>query len=177
MFCPKCATQNVDGASFCRSCGANISLIPQALTGQLPRTEEPQWPDRHNRYSPRRRRSPEARIEEGIRSIVMGVAFTIVSLLVATYAPAGRIWWFWLLIPAFGMFAKGFAELARWRMTKNQQGPEQPQLNTVRQPDLPAPQTGELMAPVPSVTEGTTRHLGADPQTRRFEYSDTQKPS
>ncbi len=36
MFCPKCATQNVDGASFCRSCGANISLIPQALSGQLP---------------------------------------------------------------------------------------------------------------------------------------------
>ena len=34
MFCPKCATQNLDGASFCRSCGANISLIPQALAGQ-----------------------------------------------------------------------------------------------------------------------------------------------
>ena len=36
MFCPKCATQNLDGASFCRSCGANISLIPQALAGQVP---------------------------------------------------------------------------------------------------------------------------------------------
>jgi len=35
MFCPKCATQNVDGAHFCRSCGANISLVPQALTGQI----------------------------------------------------------------------------------------------------------------------------------------------
>ena len=35
MFCPKCATQNLDGASFCRACGANISLVPQALTGQM----------------------------------------------------------------------------------------------------------------------------------------------
>ena len=35
MFCPKCATQNLDGASFCRTCGANISLVPQALTGQM----------------------------------------------------------------------------------------------------------------------------------------------
>src|ERR1051326_6573590 len=34
-FCPKCATQNLDGASFCRGCGANISLVPQALTGQM----------------------------------------------------------------------------------------------------------------------------------------------
>ena len=36
MFCPKCASQNVDGAHFCRACGANISLVPQALTGQFP---------------------------------------------------------------------------------------------------------------------------------------------
>ena len=36
MFCPKCASQNIDGASFCRVCGANISLVPQALSGQLP---------------------------------------------------------------------------------------------------------------------------------------------
>jgi hypothetical protein len=179
MFCPKCATQNVDGASFCRSCGANVSLIPQALTGQLPKADadQPQWPDRYDRYSRRRRRKCEPSIEEGIRSITMGVAFTVVSLLVATFAPAGRIWWFWLLIPAFGCFARGFAELARFRMAKNQPASEQPQLNTVRQPDLRAPNTGELRPPVPSVTEGTTRHLGIDPQTRPFEYSDTQKPS
>ncbi|MGH9956462.1 MAG: zinc-ribbon domain-containing protein, partial [Pyrinomonadaceae bacterium] len=33
MFCPKCAAQNLDGASYCRVCGANISLVPQAITG------------------------------------------------------------------------------------------------------------------------------------------------
>ena len=174
MFCPKCATQNVDGASFCRSCGANISLIPQALTGQLPKADEPRWPDRYSR----RRHRGETGIEEAIRGITMGVAFAVVALLVARYAPAGNIWWFWLLIPSAGCFAKGFAHLARVRNAKNQSTtPAQPQLNTVRQPDLPAPKTGELMSPAPSVTEGTTRHLGVDQQPRRFEYSDTQKPS
>ncbi|MGI9105935.1 MAG: zinc-ribbon domain-containing protein, partial [Pyrinomonadaceae bacterium] len=38
MYCPKCGTQNVDDASFCRGCGANVSLIPQALDGRLPET-------------------------------------------------------------------------------------------------------------------------------------------
>ncbi|MDQ3650266.1 MAG: zinc-ribbon domain-containing protein [Acidobacteriota bacterium] len=36
MYCPSCAVQNVEGASYCRACGANISLVPQAMTGRLP---------------------------------------------------------------------------------------------------------------------------------------------
>jgi hypothetical protein len=174
MFCPKCATQNIDGASFCRSCGANISLIPQALNGLLPGNDQ-QRPTR----SSRRKRHREPRIEEAIRSITMGVAFTVISLLVGKYAPGGSVWWFWMLIPAFGCFARGFSELARLRMARSEASPisPQPKLNSVRQPDLPAPRTGELMTPAPSVTEGTTRHLGAEPNPRRFEYSDTQKPS
>src|SRR5215213_5373399 len=35
MFCPKCATQNGDDARFCRSCGTDIGLVPQALSGAL----------------------------------------------------------------------------------------------------------------------------------------------
>jgi len=106
MFCPKCAAQNIDGASFCRACGANISLVPQALTGQLPTAEQRQWSD----YSSRRRRNREPSIEEAIRSIIMGVAFTIVSILVSRYAPGGSVWWFWLLIPAFGSLGSGIAQ-------------------------------------------------------------------
>jgi hypothetical protein len=174
MFCPKCATQNIDGASFCRVCGANISLIPQALTGQLPVADQPQWPDRKSR----RRRHREPSIEEAIRSITMGIAFTIISLLVSRYAPGGSVWWFWMLIPAFGCFAKGFSELARLKMSKSQDASyAQPQLNTVRQPDLPAPRTGELRPPVPSVTEGTTRHLGSEARTQHFDSSHDQRPS
>ncbi|MGH9903752.1 MAG: zinc-ribbon domain-containing protein, partial [Pyrinomonadaceae bacterium] len=39
MFCPRCAAQNVDDASFCRACGTNISLVPQALTGRFSEAE------------------------------------------------------------------------------------------------------------------------------------------
>ncbi len=174
MFCPKCATQNVDDASFCRSCGANISLVPQALSGKLPAADQPQWPDRHSR----KKRQREPSIEEAIQGITMGVAFTIVSLLIAEYMPGGAVWWFWLLIPAFGCFGKGLSALARLRSAKNQpQSYAQSQLNSARQQDVPAPNTGELRAPVPSVTEGTTRHLGVEAKTRPFEFSDTQKPS
>lgn len=174
MFCPKCATPNIDGAHYCRSCGTNISLVPQALGGKLPAAEQPQLPDRYSR----KRRQREPSIEEAIRSITMGIAFTIVSILVREYAPAGAIWWFWMLIPAFGCFGRGFAELARFRIARSQSPMNaQPQLNTVRPPDLPAPRTGELIDSVPSVTEGTTRHLGVESQPRHIDYSDTQKPS
>jgi len=165
MFCPKCATQNVDGASYCRACGANISLVPQALTGELP------GPSKHDYHEIRRhRRRREPNIEEAIRSVIMGVAFVVVSILVAKYAPAGQIWWFWMLIPAATFFAKGIGELARLKMSgKEPTTFAQPQINTLRSQDLPAPKTGELRPAVPSVTEGTTRHLGAEAETRHLD--------
>lgn len=36
MYCPKCATENVESARFCRACRANLSLVPRALSGDLP---------------------------------------------------------------------------------------------------------------------------------------------
>ncbi len=36
MYCPKCGAQNIEDAKFCRGCGADIGLVPQALTGHLP---------------------------------------------------------------------------------------------------------------------------------------------
>jgi hypothetical protein len=165
MFCPKCATQNVDGASYCRACGANISLVPQALTGELSPPS-----NTYDYRAMRRWRRREPNIEEAIRSMIMGVAFVVVSILVARYAPAGQIWWFWLLIPAATFFSKGVAELARLKMSGKQPPTfEQPQINTLRSQDLPAPKTGELKPSVPSVTEGTTRHLGADAETRHLD--------
>ena len=175
MFCPKCATQNVDGASYCRSCGANISLVPQALTGQLPVADQPQWTDRYDRHRKRRR---EPSIEEAIRSLMMGVAFAIILGLVSKFTPGGSSWAFWLLIPTMMLFAKGFSHLLRLGIAKRQNPTfTGPQLNTVRPQDLPVAKTGELMTPVPSVTEGTTRHLGVDATTRKFDSFENQKPS
>src|SRR6266852_3934473 len=89
MFCPKCATQNVDGASFCRSCGANISLVPQALSGQLPMAQADDDLDRRGPFPPsmsdlmrsqkRRRRHPPT-IDAGIRNLTMGIVFVVISI-------------------------------------------------------------------------------------------------
>jgi hypothetical protein len=167
MFCPKCATQNVDGASFCRSCGANISLIPQALSGQL---ETAPANDRFDRAFKRKRRR-EPSLDDGIRHFIMGLAFIVVSVMVGKYSPGGWTWWYWLLIPASTLIGKGISEIIRSRQIKSGAqvaGPPQMTSGTGME-GLPSLRTGKLMTPVPSVTEGTTRHLGAEAPTQHFD--------
>ena len=171
MFCPKCATQNVEGASYCRSCGANISLVPQALTGQLSTAE--QTPDDY--YGRRRRRQPSA--EYAVRSLIMGVVFSVVAVMAFKFSPGSARWWFWLLVPAMMLFGRGFSEFVRLNHRREVRPKfDGPTLNAIRTPELRTPATGELLTPVASVTEGTTRHLGADAQTRPIDFSD-RKPS
>jgi zinc ribbon protein len=171
MFCPNCATKQIDGAHFCRSCGANISLVPQALTGQLPQADPPS-----DEYYGRRRRRAGRSSEYAIRSVMTGLMFAVMAVMTGRYVAGGARWWFWLLVPAFMMFARGLSEFARIGRRKNEtvKAP-QPMVNAVRTPELPVPRTGELMTPVPSVTEGTTRHLGIEAQTRPFDLSDANK--
>jgi hypothetical protein len=171
MFCPKCATQNIDSASFCRVCGANISLVPQALTGQLP-SPRPDELDHGWRRS-RRRHYGKPTVEDGIRQIMTGVGFLAVAISIVVFAPAGRLWWFWLLIPAFTLLGKGISQLMRAKRDESLSSPTQFPAQQIPPADriqnLPAPKTGELRPAVPSVTEGTTRHLGAEAATRHFD--------
>lgn len=167
MFCPKCATQNVEGVSFCRSCGANISLVSQALTGQLPSAPAKDSSD----WDSRRKRRREPSLDSGIRHFMMGLAFMIISVLVGKYSPGGWTWWYWMLIPAFTLLGKGISEIVRVQQAKTAAPAfEPPQMSAGTRPtSLPVERTGKLMAPVPSVTEGTTRHLGAEAPTRHFD--------
>jgi hypothetical protein len=184
MYCPKCGTNNLDGASFCRSCGANISLVGPALSGQLPlqRLEDDLADFRLGRRA-RRRRGKQPSIEGGIRSIFMGVAFIFVALAVLRWAPGGFAWGYWLFIPAATLLGGGVAEFMRAkRIEKSGQPPSvpgayvPPQLSSSRPPEpLSRPKernTGELVAPPPSVTEGTTWHLGAEQPTKVFTPTD-----
>lgn len=168
MFCPKCATQNVDGASYCRSCGANVSLVPQALTGQLPADNQPDEPC----YGWRGRRMPS--MDSAVRSLLMGIAFAIMMATTSKFAPGSGRYWFWLLVPTLFFFSRGFRNLARNFGRNQRPSPGQPLVNAVRPQDLPVAKTGELMTPVPSVTEGTTRHLAIVARTRQL---DDQRPS
>ncbi len=175
MFCPKCATQNVEGAKFCRSCGANISLIPHALSGQLPTAPANEAIER----AFRRKRRKEPSLAEGSRLLLMGIAFVVVSILVGKYSPGGWHWWYWMLIPAAMFLGRGISDLIRARQAgafgAAQQSPQVPASNPI---EIPSPRsTSELMTPVPSVTEGTTRHLNTERPTRDFDSTDNQKPS
>ena len=167
MFCPKCATKNVEGASFCRSCGANISLIPQALSGQLPAAV----PDEDLGRRLRRKLRREPRLDDAIRHLMMGLAFIIVSVLIGKYSPGGWTWWYWMLIPAFTFLGRGISDMVRVKQLKSATPTVgQPQMTAgVRPESLPSLRTGELRAPVPSVTEGTTRHLGTEAPTQHFD--------
>jgi hypothetical protein len=172
MFCPKCAAQNVSGASFCRVCGANISLVPQALSGELSQPTEPATQTR-KRGKNRDSCGQEANLENAFRNAFMGIAFLLVAM--ALSFSIGRGWWFWMLIPAFSFMGKGVAQYIR---VKEEQKKALPRAGFV-QPVMQAPanttafqpqrNTGELIAPPPSVTEGTTRHLGVEAPTRHLE--------
>ena len=75
-----------------------------------------------------------------------------------------------MLIPAAGWLGRGIAELMRMKIARQlEPGVAQAQLNTVRLQDLPAPKTGELLTPVASVTEGTTKLLDNEPPTRHLD--------
>jgi hypothetical protein len=167
MYCPKCGTQNIDNASFCRACGTNLSLVPQALTGHLPQVSEVESREMSRRERKRRRRNEPPSIERAIKEVFSGIGFICVAIAVLFYAPAGSIWWFWMLIPAFMGLGGGIAEYARYK--QSQKTP--PFAPTAYTPPAvaPAQRAGELH-PRPagdyyqptSVTENTTQLLDRD---------------
>ncbi len=118
------------------------------------------------------RRGREVGLDSAFRNVFMGFAFLLVAIALSRTIGAG--WWFWMLIPAFSIMGTGVAQFIRVREKekRNQEFRPMPQHSftpgsTPR--NLNARRTDELMAPVPSVTEGTTRHLGVEAPTRHFE--------
>jgi hypothetical protein len=172
MFCPKCASQNLDGASFCRTCGANISLVSQALAGRLP-DEGDELEDRASRRH-RRRQGKELKLDHAFKNIFMGLAFLFIAIALSFSIGSG--WWFWMLIPAFSMMGTGIAQFIRIKeeqkkVAQFQHSGQQPLVSSQMPPvsQLPRRNTGELIPTPPSVTEGTTRHLGTEAPTRHLD--------
>ena len=160
MFCPKCAAQNLDGASFCRVCGVNISLVPHALNGQM---QQPPAPEEQPTRRERRALRKAPTLDNAFRNAFMGIGFLLITLALSL-SSVGRGWWFWMLIPAFSMMGTGIAQYMRYREQQNQnrslrQYSAPPIPNTSPANSFPTRATGELTVSPPSVTEGTTRHL------------------
>jgi len=113
-------------------------------------------------------------IERAVRSFFMGLAFIFVAFAVKMWAPAGNVWWFWMFLPAASLLADGVGTYLR--LAKEERKREMPtyvpQTSAVPPPRhasaLPPRDTGEMIPP-PSVTEGTTRHLGVPVERKRGE--------
>ena len=174
MFCPKCATENLEDAKFCRACGTDISLLPQVLTGQLAaRLSAEDEAFQGRRRSRRERRDGPPSIERAVKSLFMGLAFIFIAFAVKTWAPAGNIWWFWMFLPAAGLLSDGVATYLRLASENKHPAPHAytpPPPQSVAPPtragSLTPADTGEMIPP-PSVTEGTTRHLRVPAERKR----------
>src|ERR1700749_1614998 len=183
MFCPRCAAQNTEEAKFCRACGADISLVPQAMSGALAERLAAGESASHSRvlsrHAPKGQRGAGApvNIERAVRSFFMGLAFIFVAFAARNWGPAGSIWWFWLFLPAFGMLADGVSTSIRLSEEKKKQQLAAPPFYTPpptavphapRVNELPQRNTGEMIPP-PSATEATPRHLGGPAERARGE--------
>ena len=164
MYCPNCAAQNVDGASFCRACGANISLVPQALTGRLPETRDTEGALERPGTRRSRHKNDEARPEKGVENLFIGAAFLLVTILGALFFRRGFMIWIWFIIPGLSLVGGGVATLMRAKREAQREAFYNPASAFPAMPppsrfdELPAPGTSEIVPPA-SVTESTTRHL------------------
>jgi hypothetical protein len=170
MYCPNCAAP-IDGVKFCRSCGSNVSLVPQAMSGQLPQSDgaegEIHWGHQHHKKKDRKK---EPSIEGPITEFFTGIGFVIAAVAILVFVPSGVFWWWSLLIPAFALIGEGVGKYLRWREYQRKQTSLQGLGNQpvayqspAQPPALSAPTTSELVKP-PSVTEHTTRHLESSSQ-------------
>lgn len=156
MYCPNCAAP-IEGAKFCRSCGANVSLVPQALSGQL------SMPEPEGRRG--RRHGPPS-IEKAATNFFTGIGFIVAALAVMFYFPAGWSWGWSFFFPAFACLGKGVGQYLQLKQQAQASLPpaySTPPAMYAVPPAQPAPRLPvaptSSMPGASSVTEQTTRHL------------------
>lgn len=175
MFCPKCGTKNPDNGKFCRFCGTDLSPVSEALSGKL--TKKNQSFVKVDFMQSDQMCGTDDKpvtLESALGKLFMGLAFLIVSIVLA-FTPMGRTWWFWMLIPAFAMLGSGVAQYIQLKKQERKSAltpePETHKAFSAQRtnPELPPTQndyispndlrykTGDLVPP--SVVEETTRHL------------------
>jgi hypothetical protein len=169
MFCPRCGTKNVDDSKFCRSCGADIHLVPQALSLQLPDNAsaviEVEEQEEEGKKERKYKFKEQPTLEKGLENSFIGIAFLIIFLLGLFYYRGGFTLWVWLLIPSLACLGDGLGQIIRSRQhpgTKPSGADFRPQSLNLPQSraNLPAADTSEIIsAQHASITEGTTRNL------------------
>lgn len=166
MYCPKCGTENPATGKFCRKCGTDLGSVSEAISGKL-----------NNKNKLEKHRKGKTGWESALGSLSMGVAFVTIAFILG-FTDVGRGWWFWMLIPGFGMIGAGVSKIIAMKQAEKEMIPivlrdPSKQVSSIEKEALPPKQTdfvsnlpdgkyetGEL-AP-PSVVENTTKLLELD---------------
>lgn len=170
MFCPRCAVQNTDDARFCRACGADISLVTQALSGQAIESPLAHGGTVQGQNVGRQHGGGKPpSIERAVESIGMGAAFLVIFITGLLVFRNAFMVWVWFIIPALTCIGKGAGQYLRYKQEQPHFEPQRQNPAPLFQPSSagsPAPQhtfmphgTSELLTPPAGATEGTTRHL------------------
>ena len=184
MYCPRCAVQNLDDAKFCRACGADIHLVPQALQGNLPSAAalENAGQDEQATRRKEKKRAP-ATVDAALKDIFTGFGLLVIFL-IGIFVFHGAFWvTVWFIIPAFASVGEGIGKFIRAREEQRQltaapaeggnfnAAPFAPVARELSSHDTreivhapPASVSAAPFAPA-SVTEVTTKHLDAPAKT------------
>jgi hypothetical protein len=179
MFCPRCATQNLDDAKFCRACGADVHLVPQALAGLPPTQAAKQEGGGAAGRRQKDEKDPKL-LEKGMKNVFVGVAFLVIFLAGLLWFRGAFMMWIWFIIPALADIGEGLGQLLRSRREHQllmagvrpaafyDAGGGRP-LPRAGFDELPAPDTADMAGSPFSVTEATTMHLAgrADDATKK----------
>jgi len=180
MFCPTCGSNQSEEKRFCTSCGTNLLVVSQALTGQ-PAGSNNVTPSTPNLLELERQRE----VAKGLRYAIIGgglVAYKLFGFVFSGPFRGGSPFGFWTVI-GFILLAIGISKIVSHRPPNAVPGQAMPiptnqthqDLYQSKQPASPqpvfsatpvsgysTPNTSELESPkhpVPSVTEDDTRHL------------------
>lgn len=170
MYCPKCGVRNVEDAKYCRSCGADIGLVPQALSGTLPEGASGAFAlesgASKGRKGRKKAKEPPTR-EKGLETVFTGIALMVIFLLGFFYFTAGFLIWVWFIIPGLASIGQGIGQIIRATREPralthapfgmDELAPHGP----AHRGELQPRETSEINPQPLSVTEGTTRHLDA----------------
>jgi len=167
MYCPGCATQNLDDAKFCRVCGTNLASVALALSEHNSNLS--------NRGQKSGRLSTNVRNlrRQGINKLIEGCGLiagsTLVGAALAIFSNKPDWIMVWLIFGAwlavFGVIsiAKGIGNLIEWKYVLREL--EEATSARLEMPvaagfkDVAAPVTSPKLTPITSVTEHTTELL------------------
>jgi hypothetical protein len=84
MFCPGCSAESPDGAKFCKSCGMNLTVVTNVLSGGPASVD----PIRDREYKRARKK-----ISDGIQGSAVGLALLAGAVLIYVFLPKDKLWY------------------------------------------------------------------------------------